>query len=148
MNGGLKNSVVVPVDFSAESKSAVDTALGLVKSPSRLHVIHVLPQRPAVEPGLGWTPEDDQFRRQQAEDQLRRWLADPQYQGLDLVVALGDPGQQIADFAQSILAEMIVLPSHGRTGLARLLIGSVAEKVVRLARCPVLVLKQGPTLRT
>ena len=49
---------------------------------------------------------------------------------------------EIADFAQEKKAELIVLPSHGRTGLTRLLLGSVAEKVVRLAHCPVLVLKK------
>ena len=47
-----------------------------------------------------------------------------------------------ASFAQEKHAELIVIPSHGRTGITRLLIGSVAERVVRLAHCPVLVLRK------
>lgn len=142
MDWGPKNSIVVPTDLSDESFAAIDVALPLAKTPSRLHVIHVLPARAATDTTLGWVQADDQQRREEAERQIHLRLADPKYAGIDVVVAVGDPGQQIAEFAQSILAELIVLPSHGRTGLARLLIGSVAEKVVRLARCPVLVLKR------
>ena len=54
---------------------------------------------------------------------------------------LGDPGHQIAEFAKEAGAGLIVMPSHGRTGLTHLLIGSVAERVVRFAHCPVLVLR-------
>jgi nucleotide-binding universal stress UspA family protein len=133
-----KNSVVVPVDFSDESFGAVDLALPLVSFPSRLHVIHVLTPIGAPDDA------EEQARRAEAEQRLRDRLSDPKYAGIDVVVAVGDPGQQIAEFARSILAELIVLPSHGRTGLARLLIGSVAERVVRLAPCPVLVLKKSP----
>jgi nucleotide-binding universal stress UspA family protein len=57
-------------------------------------------------------------------------------------MAIGDLAREIADFAQSCHADLIVLPSHGRTGISRLLIGFVAERVVRRARCPVLVLRQ------
>jgi nucleotide-binding universal stress UspA family protein len=55
---------------------------------------------------------------------------------------LGEPAHGIADYAQDKKAELIVIPSHGRTGITRLLIGSVAERVVRLAHCPVLVLRK------
>jgi nucleotide-binding universal stress UspA family protein len=58
-----------------------------------------------------------------------------------LEVVFGAPAEEIAQFAQRDQSELIVLPSHGRTGLARLMIGSVAERVVRLAHCPVLVLR-------
>jgi nucleotide-binding universal stress UspA family protein len=56
-------------------------------------------------------------------------------------VRFGDPGREIAAHAEELHAELIVMPSHGRTGLSRLFIGSVAERVVRLAHCPVLILK-------
>jgi nucleotide-binding universal stress UspA family protein len=69
-------------------------------------------------------------------------MADPRYEGVNIRIDFGDPGQQIAAFARDIHADLIVLPSHGRTGLARLMIGSVAERVVRLSHCPVLVLRQ------
>ena len=72
---------------------------------------------------------------------MREKLADKKYAGVQMKVSFGDPGSEIAAFAKTEKADLIVLPSHGRTGLRHLLIGSVAEKVVRLAHCPVLVLR-------
>ena len=63
------------------------------------------------------------------------------FEKVDFQVRFGDPGREIAAFAEKLHAELIVMPSHGRTGLSRSLIGSVAERVVRLAHCPVLILK-------
>jgi len=59
---------------------------------------------------------------------------------LQIDILFGDAGHEIAKLAERQGAELIVLPSHGRTGIKRLLIGSVAERVVRLAHCPVLIL--------
>ena len=73
---------------------------------------------------------------------LKQRLADAKYQGIQLSVVLGEPAHGIANFAEEKKAELIVIPSHGRTGITRLLIGSVAERVVRLAHCPVLVLRK------
>lgn len=137
-----KHSVVVPVDYSDESLQAVDLALSFVDDPTHLHVIHVLPYLVPTEPGVIWSTIDDVGRADHARDALRKQLSDAKYQGLDIQIQFGDPGQQIAEFAQQEEANLIVLPSHGRKGLNRLLIGSVAERVVRLAHCPVLVLRQ------
>ncbi len=137
-----KNSIVVPIDFSEESLKAVEIALTMVRGPSRVHVIHVLPTISDAETGSQWGQIDEHARCEHAEETLRSRLSDERYQGVDVLVTVGDPGQEITEFAQSIVADLIVLPSHGRTGLARLLIGSVAERVVRLAHCPVLVLKK------
>jgi len=136
-----KNNVVVPIDFSDNSLDAVDTALELVAAAPQVHVIHVLPMLTVADPGVVWEPVDDESRRSHAEDALRQRLADEQYRGVKVEVTIGDPGHEIADYAQQQDAELIVMPSHGRTGIRRLLIGSVAERVVRLAHCPVLVLK-------
>lgn len=136
-----KRNVVAPVDFSAQSFAAVDQALELVASPADLHLIHVLPVVIPADPGVVWTSIDDESRRRHARLALQERLSDAKYQGVQLQVELGDPGHEIADYAQRIGAELIVVSSHGRTGLTRLLIGSVAERVVRLAHCPVLVLK-------
>ncbi len=59
-----------------------------------------------------------------------------------MVIRFGDPGHEIARYAEQISAGLIVVSSHGTSGLERLLIGSVADRVVRLARCAVLVLKK------
>ena len=137
-----KQKVVVPVDFSDESLAAVDTALTLVADASHLHVIYVLPTIDMVEPELIWANVDHEARQHHAELALREKLPGPKYAALKLEVAFGDPSQEIAAFAQRIGADLVVLPSHGRTGLSRLLIGSTAERVVRLAHCPVLVLRK------
>jgi nucleotide-binding universal stress UspA family protein len=136
-----KRNVVAPVDFSDQSFSAVDQALELVASPAELHLIHVLPVVIPADPGVVWTSIDDDSRRRHARLALEERFSDPKYQGAQIQVELGDPGHEIAAFAERIKADLIVVSSHGRTGLTRLLIGSVAERVVRLAHCPVLVLK-------
>ena len=133
--------LVVPVDFSDDAFSAVDVALQLAESPSRVHVIHLLPLLEPLSPGVVWDSVDDESRSQHATRALADRFADAKYQGMHTLVAFGDAGHEIADFAARVKAGLIVLPSHGRTGLKRLLIGSVAERVVRLAHCPVLVLR-------
>ena len=54
---------------------------------------------------------------------------------------IGDPGSEITKLAKEVGAHLIIMPSHGRTGISRLLLGSVAERVLRLSHCPVLVLR-------
>ncbi len=66
-----KADVVVPIDFSDESFAAIDTALDLVKTPESVHVVHVLPELSATEPGVVWGEVDDASRMDHAEDALR-----------------------------------------------------------------------------
>ncbi len=136
-----KSSVVVPVDFSDESLAAVSVALEMVDSAANVHVIHVLPALSAMDPGVVWDTVDDASRQDHAEDALRAKLSGGQKE-VDVAIAIGDPGHEITNYASEVNAELLVLPSHGRTGMKRLLIGSVAERVMRLAHCPVLVLKK------
>ena len=136
-----KENVVVPVDFSDESFAAVEQALNFVDSPRRIHVIHVLPDLVSGEPGMVWGTVDEDSRREHAKTALREKLSDARFEGIDVIVGFGDPAHEVADYAKSTSADLIVLPSHGRTGIARFLIGSVAERVVRLAPCSVVVLR-------
>jgi nucleotide-binding universal stress UspA family protein len=137
-----KKTVVVPIDFSDESFAALDTALALVQKPADIHVVHVLPTVEPVDLEAMWTTVDNASRSGHAQQALAERLKDGKYAGVHIEIGFGDPGHEIADLAQKVAAELIVLPSHGRTGLTRLLIGSVAERVVRLAHCPVLVLRK------
>lgn len=136
-----KKNVIVPFDFSDQSIPAVDTALEIVESPSAIHVIHVLPTLEPTEPGVIWSSIDNSGRIHHAEDAIKKQLNAEKYQGLHVVVEIGDPGHEVSDYAKKVSADLIVLPSHGRTGISRLLIGSVAERIVRMAHCPVLVLR-------
>lgn len=137
-----RQRVVVPVDFSDESLAAVDVARDLVADAAHLSAIHVLPVPVVGDPGLRWNAMDEEAERQQITALLEERLASSKFAGVELAVAFGDPGHEIVKFAESRGAELIVLPSHGRRGIRRLLIGSVAERVVRLAHCPVLVLRK------
>jgi nucleotide-binding universal stress UspA family protein len=80
-------------------------------------------------------------RKEHAVSALRQRLSDKKYAATPIEILFGDPGHEITDYAERVEADLIVMPSHGRTGLSRLLIGSVAERVIRLAHCPVLVLR-------
>jgi nucleotide-binding universal stress UspA family protein len=135
-------SIVVPVDFSDLSKEALDTALEMTGSAAKVKVIHVLPRIEPVEPVIFLEGANDELRAQHARQSLKEWLKGRKYRGLTFEVTVGNPGHDIAEYAEKIGADMIVMPSHGRSGVARLLIGSVAERTVRLAHCPVLVLRK------
>ena len=136
-----KDKVVVPVDFSEESLAAVDVARTLVKDAEHLYVIHVLSPMPSTNPEILWETESYEDRREHCEASLReRFKSDEQPQ-IHVRAAIGDPGSEIAAYSEELKADLIVLPSHGRTGISRLLIGSTAERVCRLAHCPVLVLR-------
>ncbi len=136
-----KKSVVVPFDFSQQSARALESAEELVDDVSHLHVLHVLPKIPVAEPGVVWTSIDNEARSRHAEMAFREGFAASPFCKADFHVRIGDPGSEIAKFAEQLQAELIVMPSHGRGGIPRLLIGSVAERVLRLAHCPVLVLR-------
>ena len=137
-----KHIVLAPIDFSDESLHAVEVALSVAASPGGVHVVHVLPDLAVIEPGVAWQTIDDQTRRTQAEIAFRERMSDPRYAKVQMHILIGDPGREITDLAQNLGVELIVMPSHGRRGLSRLLIGSVAERVIRLAHCPVLVLRK------
>lgn len=136
-----KKTVVVPIDFSDKSLPAMETALELVDSAAAIHAIYVMAELSEVDPGALWSGIDDGERTQNSVKSLNKAFSDPKFQGFEPVVRLGDPGNEIVDYAKAANADLIVIPSHGRTGLEHLLLGSVAERVARLATCPVLVLR-------
>jgi nucleotide-binding universal stress UspA family protein len=141
MNWLARKTIVVPIDFSEESFRALDEALQMVDAAGQVHVINVLQDVTVGVPefALGVLEREAQVR------EMRQLLADrlkaENRPAVKIQVCYGDPGIEITRFAESVKADLIVMPSHGRTGLKRLLIGSVAERVVRLAHCPVMVLK-------
>lgn len=142
MNWLPREIVVVPVDFSDDSFAALETGRELVDDPEHLHAIHVLPILEAADPGVIWHTVDDESRSRHAAEALTKELVDRGHQRPNVVIRFGDPGHEVAEYAKQVDAGLIVVASHGKSGLTRLLIGSVAERVVRLAHCPVLVLRR------
>jgi nucleotide-binding universal stress UspA family protein len=137
-----KKLVVVPYDFSDDAAAAIDTALQLVSTPAEVRVVYAMQDLSPLEMGEMWTSVDDQVRRDHALKAMREKLTDPKLAQVQLEVVFGDPGHAVTHYASDVKADLIVLSSHGRTGIGRLLIGSVAERIVRYAHCPVLVLRK------
>ena len=134
--------VLVPYDFSSHSRLAVEKALELVESASLIHILHVLPTFVPLAPeGFPVEAIDDRVRLEAAQQSLNEEFADSRFASIPREVLIGDPGMVCVDRADAIDAELIIVPSHGRSGFSRLLLGSVAERIVRLAKCPVLILK-------
>lgn len=137
-----RNCVVVPIDFSGESPIALATALEVAGAPEKVHVIHVLPPLDAVSPGVVWDAVSDEDRIRSIREKLEELLARGGQTKVTLEVRIGDPGVEICEYAQSLGADLICLPSHGYHGVKRLFLGSVAEVVIRHAACAVLVLRR------
>ena len=89
-----------------------------------------------------WGEINDENRARNVTEAIRERLTDEKYKDVAIEVEFGDAGYRIADYTKQLEADLIVMPSHGRTGLKRLLIGSVAERVIRLSHCPVLILRK------
>ena len=141
MSWDVKGPVVVPYDFSDHARQAVVWAVNIAGSPSRIHVLHVLPYIIPTDPGAIWDEIDDDGRIKHAKSALEEALPESQFGKLQFDVKLGDPGKVVSERAEELQADLVVLGSHGRTGVSRLLLGSVAERVTRLVHCPVLVVK-------
>jgi nucleotide-binding universal stress UspA family protein len=156
-----KRRVLVPFDFSEASRKALHVARTFVpdvgsSTGSTITVIHVITPPPITAPGrLLRGPFDEERAIAQGFTALREALADAQNRsgpGGDnsaeaefeaIVRVASNPAEEIVSFAERERTELIVISSHARKGFDRWLIGSTAERVVRLAPCPVLVLR-GP----
>ena len=137
-----KDRILAPIDFSEEAFQALTNTIEFAEGASHLHVIHVLNRLEPTEPGVIWQTVDDETRKQHVEKAFYEKLDQVEHKGIHFTVTIGDPSSEIIDYAQKHQIDLIVIPSHGRTGLSRFLLGSVAERVVRFASCPVLVLRR------
>src|SRR5215204_754842 len=134
--------ILFPTDFSHTGDAALAFATSLAKeSDGRLIIVHVQEAPLAYGGGEMYygIPEP-------TTDELLNMLHDVKPTDSNVPVeyrlVTGDPADAVVRLAEDDDADLIVLGSHGRTGLTRLLMGSVAEAIVRKAHCPVLVYKQ------
>ena len=139
--------ILVPIDFSPYAEQALDYAMALAqKLQARVTLLHVIqPPLVAVPNGVyGRRRPFSQDLEATIRGDLEGYLARVTAAGLtgEMVVIHGVPFQQILDTAKARQVDLIILGTHGRTGLAHVLLGSVAEKVARLAPCPVLIARQ------
>jgi universal stress protein A len=141
--------VLVPIDFSATADGALAYAMALAQQfHARLTLLHVLDLTPVtmeeMTAGVVATYLDDletdaQHLLQASRERVQR----AGLQGESLLVQ-GTPTQTIIDTAGEQGVDLIIMGTHGRTGLAHMFLGSVAEHVVRQGPCPVLVVRRAP----
>ena len=139
--------ILAPTDFSEHSELALETAMELAPAGGTVVLCHVVDDAPLTYGYIGVAvPTQDMLARlaQGAEKDLREFK--PKTSKPDVLlerrVVHGNPYLEIVRLAEEESVDLIVLGTHGRSGLKHFLIGSVAEKVLRKAPCPVLVVRE------
>jgi len=143
-------SILAPTDFSTHSQWAVRYACGLAERfGSALHLLHILSEiLPAGPDPLLMPVMPAQFYKEnedRAHDTLSH-LLDPAWgkpASVFTTVQWGSPVESIVSYANEHRIDLITIATHGRTGLSHVLLGSVAEHIVREAPCPVLTIRDG-----
>ena len=140
--------ILLASDFSKASRKAFATAVAMAKAHrATLTILHVIvPFTPIVPEQYidtrSWEPIDREARRW-SQRQLRRLTVRAKSAGVRVVGLLleGDPAQQIARASRSKRADLLVVGTHGRTGLTKFFVGSVAARLVATASCPVVTVR-------
>ena len=146
-------TILCPTDFSEPAARALKMARSLaLRFDARLVLLHVNEPMPVLtSPHVGGAvtsfdvPGYQEARLKQAEEQLQVLAGQQSNQDLKLETVLkeGLPADVIHDTAEEVKADMIVIATSGRSAFRRFLFGSVAEKVIRAAPCPVLTVNAG-----
>jgi nucleotide-binding universal stress UspA family protein len=139
-------TILVPVDFSEHSKEALDTAVQLARLfGSTIHVLHCYHiQTAGISPyGIVLPTGYYEDIREAAEKRLNDWREKVLSEGVKVesIISADSPSLAINLAATEIQANLIVMGTRGLSGLKHAMLGSVAERVVRLAPCPVLTVK-------
>ncbi len=146
LSGPQIDRVLAPVDLSDQSKPVLHHAVALADSyAAPLDLLHVVEE--ASYPNVYGLDAINNSSLPSVQDRAREALEtlaadiDLRTDPVNVHVLAGNPARDIVEFADDNAADLVVMATHGRTGLERFLIGSVAEKVVRRAPCPVFTLK-------
>jgi len=139
--------ILVPVDFSEHAEYVMEWASHLaLEHASHLILLHVyhLPVEFQQLEGAYLPPDFWANVKKEADQTLGRYAGELRKKGLDVeaIVREGYPATAIVDEAASQNADLIVIGTHGLSGLKHLLLGSIAERVVQKAPCPVLAVKR------
>lgn len=141
--------ILVPTDFSDHSLKALDYAIDFARSQARVEIVllHV------IEPirytrFVGEISVAMEQQREEAAEQIAALekRARERHARCRSEVQFGVPYQEIVEAAEKSRADLIIIATHGTTGLAHLLLGSVAERVVQMAKCPVLIVRSAQVL--
>ena len=139
--------ILVPTDFSEHADRALDYAIDwgrqLNAHLTLLHVIQSLPEA-GIDMGSGLSAAHLETLEAELVQHMQGYLQRVEDAGVegDIVMAHGVPFDKTLEIVKARQIDLIIMGSHGRTGFSHLLLGSMAEKLVRLAPCPVLVVRQ------
>ena len=140
--------ILCPTDFSEPSLKGLDYAVDMAKAfRAKLVVVYVLPILPAsaTNPNLHYQiPEYERMIHKDSDEQLKAIISKRVPKSLKArpLIGHGNAAHEIVRLAEKEKADLVVIATHGHTGLHHLVVGSVAEKVVRLAHCPVLAVRE------
>jgi nucleotide-binding universal stress UspA family protein len=140
--------ILVPIDFSPHARPILEWACELAKEHGSklvlLHAYHLPVEFQQLE-GAYLPPEFWTNVKTEAQQTLDEYKAQVSQQGIEVeaIVREGYPATVIEEEAESLPADLVVIGTHGLSGLKHLLLGSIAERVVQRAPCPVLTVKLG-----
>jgi universal stress protein A len=141
------NRIVMPTDFSECSEEAWKVAQRLAAAGgSEILLAHVFVEppsygEPALPPVYAWQLIEE--AKKWVANELEKWADGPRAKGITVrtVVLTGSPHQKIVELVKDERADLVAMGTHGRGGVSRLLLGSVADRVIRFAPCPVLTVR-------
>ncbi len=137
-------TILYPTDLAEDGDQSFELACALARDHGAdLIVLHVYP--PPVNHGQGMARRAPAGYFDELRKRLRRLQVSGSTPSISHQLVEGEAAEEILRLAQQRNCDLIVLGTHGRKGLSRLLLGSVAEKVLREASCPVLTVKLSPT---
>jgi nucleotide-binding universal stress UspA family protein len=141
-----KKRILAPTDFSPASEGALKSAIDLAAVlGAEVHVLHVVPLLAyAIAPeAMPDAPDFERKLKAELATKLEQTVQQLSGHGVEVkgVLLDGNPGHEIARLAHEEGYDLNVMPTHGRTGLAHVMLGSVAERVVRTAQVPVLTVR-------
>lgn len=142
----LPKVILVPIDFSANSERALDYACDLAaKLGSTVRLVHAFAAPPKqLQVALSESILENLVKEHQEELEKLAGARRGRASFGEHTVEVGDPRDTILETVKALGVELIVMGTHGRRGLSRVMMGSVAEDVIRRAPCPVLVVRARP----
>jgi universal stress protein A len=139
-------TILCPTDFSEESYRAIEYALRFAQAADGMlllaHIIHVSSGELYLPDGRTLTFEEAKHRTLGLLEELREKRL-RNYPKCELVVDIGEPHDVLLGIATQRKVDLIVIATHGRSGLQHLVMGSVAERIIRDAPCPLFVVRRG-----
>ena len=150
-DGGLNvvNSykrLLVPIDFSEQSQQALDFAIQLMPNNGKLDIVHVIEAE--IHPAYYAADETSLFDfmphlQQQTTESLQKIAQErvPDHLETDFIVLEGSIARNLADYAEDNEVDAVVMGTHGNNALEQILVGSVANRLIRKAHCPVITVK-------